>query len=136
MKRILTILAAVVCLSSCEETSFDGAWDPMELDKKHLSFDSEGGEQAIVVLNYSRVWISGAYKENGVDYIFPTSSDGEEACTYDLLDGGWYHVRIPNKGKSNVVIVSADPNYTTKPRTAIIDLTSGDIFTSISINQN
>lgn len=136
MKRILTILAAVACLCSCEDTSFDGAWEPMELDKKHLNFDSEGGEQAIVVLNYSHVWISGSHNENSVDYIFPTSSDGEEACTYDLLDGGWYHVRIPNKGKSNVVTISADQNYTTKPRTAIIDLTSGDVFTSISISQN
>lgn len=136
MKRILTILAAIVCLCSCEETNFDGAWDPMELDKTHLNFTSEGGEQGIVVMNYSRVWIVGAYKEDSVDYIYSTSTGGDDAYADDFLDSDWYRVSIPNKGKSNTVIVSVDPNYTTKPRTAIIDLTSGDVFASISIHQN
>lgn len=129
-------MAAFVCLCACDETVFDGAWDPMELDKTHLNFTSEGGEQSIAVLNYSRVWIGGAHVEDSVSYVHPTSSDGDGAYTYDLLDGGWFRVSIPNKGRSNTVTVSTDPNYTTKPRTAIIDLTSGDVFTSISIGQN
>ena len=135
MKRILTILAAIVCLCACEQK--DGDWKPMKLDKQELTFTSEGGEQVVTVTNYSGWWISGAYNDNNrQNYIYPTSTDGEEAYTYDILDGGWYHVTVPNKVRSNTVVITVDPNDTAKPRTAVIDMTAGDVFTQISVAQN
>ena len=148
MKRIITLLAALACICSCdgvfENKVLDGRWEPMELDRQHLNFTSEGGEQVVVVLNYSRWWISGAYdyakmfdgKLECWNYVHPTSSGGEETCTFDILDGGWYHVSVPDKGRSNTVIIKVDQNIPAKPRQAIIDMTAGDVFTSISIHQN
>ena len=109
----------------------------MKLDKQELTFSSEGGEQVVTVTNYSGWWISGAYNDNKrQNYIYPTSTDGEEAYTYDILDGGWYHVVVPDKGRSNTVAITVDPNDTAKPRTAVIDMTAGDVFTQISVAQN
>ena len=54
-------MAAIACLCSCEETILDGAWDPMELDKTHVNFPSEGGQNTVSVLNYTRWWINGGY---------------------------------------------------------------------------
>lgn len=144
MKRILTIMALVTCMCACEEMALDGAWDPMELDKTHLNFPQEGGEQAVVVLNYSIWWISGAYsgidKTDGrwgyLDYIHPTSSGGDETCTYDILDGGWYQVTVHDISRSNRAIFKVSPNGTGARREAIIDMTAGDVFTSISISQD
>lgn len=135
MKRILILLTAVACLCGCEQK--DGDWEPMRLDKQELTFSSEGGEQVVTVTNYSRWRISGAYDDNNKqNYIFPTSTDGEEAYTYDILDGGWYRVTVPDKGRSNTVVISVDPKDTAKPRMAIIDMTAGDVFTQISVAQN
>ena len=70
-------------------------------------------------------------------YIHADSSDGEEACTYDILDGGWYHVMVPDKGKSNTIIITVDPiDHGGRPREAIITMTVGDAFSNISIAQN
>ena len=33
----------------------------------------------------------------------------KEACTYDILEGSWYHVMVPDKGKSNTIIITVDP---------------------------
>lgn len=144
MKRIITLLAALACICSCDKLLEEGRWEPMELDRQHLNFLSECGEQVVVVLNYSRWWISGAYdyvemvdgKLEYRNYVHPTSSGGEETCTFDILDGGWYHVSVPDKGRSNTVIIKVDQNIPAKPRQAIINMTAGDVFTSISIHQN
>lgn len=137
-------MAVITCMCACEEMVLDGAWDPMELDKTHLNFPQKGGEQAVVVLNYSRWWISGAYtdiyKTDGkwecLDYIHPGSSGGDETCMYDILDGGWYQVTVPDIGRSNSAIFKVSPNDTGVRREAIIQMTSGDVFTSISISQD
>ncbi len=138
-------MAAIACLCSCEETIYDGAWDPMELDKSHVNFSSEGGQNTVSVLNYTRWWISGGYDfAEAVDdhweyrgYIHATSSDGEEACTYDILEGDWYHVMVPDKGKSNTIIITVDPiGDGGQPREAIIEMQAGNAFSKISIAQN
>jgi hypothetical protein len=143
MKRILFALISVVAsLTSCEQIILDGDWDPIELDKKHVNFPSEGGQNTVSALNYSRWWICGGYgskrQVNGRwendDYVYPTSSV-EEYVTYDTLDGDWFHVLVPDQGKSNTVIITVEPNEGSEPRTAIIDMTVGDSFTSISISQ-
>ncbi len=137
-------MALVTCMCACEEMALDGAWEPMKLDKTHLNFPQEGGEQAVVVLNYSSWWISGAYtgayKTDGrweyLDYIRPSSSGGDETCTYAILDGGWYQVTVPDISRSNTAIFKVSPNDTGARREAIIDMTAGDVFTSISISQD
>ena len=143
MKRILfALISLAAILTSCEQIILDGDWDPIELDKKHVNFPSEGGQNTVSALNYSRWWICGGYgsktQVNGRwendDYVYPTSSV-EEYVTYDTLDGGWFHVLVPDQGKSNTVIITVEPNEGSEPRTAIIDMTVGDSFTSISISQ-
>ena len=33
----------------------------------------------------------------------------KEEYTYDILEGSWYHVMVPDKGKSNTIIITVDP---------------------------
>ena len=140
MKKIFTLLALVVAVvvTSCEE--YDGRWKPIEVDKSQLSFTPEGGEQTITVLNYNRWWISGGYedydkaKNEYTNYVYPTSTDGEEICTYDLLDGGWYYVSVPLNGR-NTAVVKVLGNTTGTARQANIIMTVGNIFVIISISQ-
>ena len=141
MKRFVYAIALVATMffaSSCEETIFqkDGDWDPIELDKTHVNFPPEGGQNTVSALNYSRWWINGGYESSYQDYIHATSSDGDETCTYDVLHGGWYHVSVPDKGKSNTIIITVDPlSGDGNPREAFIEMQAGDAFTKISIAQ-
>ena len=149
MKRlsyIIILITAVSAFISCEHVlCVDGAWDPMELDKTHVNFPSEGGQNTVSVLNYTRWWISGGYDlaelvDNQWEYrgyVHATSSDGEEACTYDILEGSWYHVMVPDKGKSNTIIITVDPiGDRGQPREAVIEMQAGNAFSKISIAQN
>ena len=138
MKPLLyavAIMATILFASSCEETIMDGAWDPIELDKSHVNFPQEGGQNTISALNYTRWWINGGYESSPSEYTHATSSDGENVHTYDLLDGGWYHVLVPDKGKSNTVIITVDLQYDTKPRQATIEMQAGNAFTKFTISQ-
>ena len=139
MKHFVYAIAFAATLffsSSCEEVNMDGAWDPIELDKSHVNFPKEGGQNTVSALNYSRWWISGGYESSYQNYIHATSSGGDETCTYDVLDGGWYHVSVPDKGKSNTIIITVDPlGGDGNPREAIIQMQAGDAFTKISIAQ-
>ena len=143
MKRIIFVLVSVVAIfTSCQEIVLDGAWDPIEVDKKHVNCPPEGGQNTVSTLNYSSWWISGGYGDKiqvdghwkYIDFIHATSSV-EGYVTSDILEGGWYHVVVPDKGKSNTIIITVDPNEGSEPRKAIIDMTVGDAFTSISISQ-
>ena len=107
-----------------------------------MKFPHEGGQNTVSALNYSRWWICGGYDILRIadlrlesDYIRATSSGGEETYTYDVLDGDWYHLLVPDKGKSNTVIITVDPNVDSGPREAIIQMTVGDAFTTFSISQ-
>ena len=138
MKRLVYAIAFAATLllsSSCEEVNMDGAWDPIELDKSHVNFPKEGGQNTISALNYTRWWINGGYESSPLEYTHATSSDGEEVHTYDLLDGGWYHILVPDKGKSNTVIITVDPHDDTKPRQATIQMQAGNAFTTFTISQ-
>ena len=139
MKRFVYAIALGATMffaSSCEETIFqkDGDWDPIELDKTHVNFPPEGGQNTVSALNYSRWWINGGYESavqvNGkweyTNYVHASSSEGEETNTYDVLDGGWYHVTLPDNGKSNNVILTVDPHDDTKPRQAVIVMQAGN----------
>ena len=143
MNKLFTLLALAIALmvTSCEE--YDGKQTPIKLDKSELTFSSAGGEQTVTTVNYNSWWISGGYEDkkyvNGVseyvNYVYPTSTDGEDACTYDLLDGGWYYVVVPDKGNSNQVVITVSENTTSKPRSATIIMQNRNAFTNISIQQ-
>lgn len=51
------------------------------------------------------------------------------------FDGGWYHILVPDKGKSNTVIITVDPHDDTKPRQATIEMQAGNAFTKFTISQ-
>ena len=143
MKRIIFAIVSVAAIfTSCEWIVMEGGWDPIEVDKKHVDFPSEGGQNTVSTLNYTRWWINCGYgatiQVDGhwkyIDFIHATSSV-EGYVIYDILEGGWYHVVVPDKGKSNSIIITVDPNESSEPRTAVIQMTVGDAFTSISISQ-
>ena len=137
---VLAFLSTIL-MTSCAE--LDGIWDPIKVDKSKLEFATNGGEQLVSMQNYGTWWISGGYedlrkidgKAEYKNYVYPTSTDGKDACTYDLLDGGWYSVTIPDKGRSNTAIVVTKENNTGQPRKATIIMTVGDAFCHIEIMQ-
>ena len=142
MKKLIYCLMAIVAASvmtSCEEA--DGNQTPIKLDKSELTFPSVGGEQTVTAVNYNSWWIGGGYevfdqaKNEYTNYVYPTSTDGEDACTYDLLDGGWYYVVVPDKGESNQVVITVSENNTSTPRYATITMRNRNAFTNISIQQ-
>ena len=146
MKKLIYCLMALVVaveMTSCEDVDVDGKQTPIKLDKSELTFSSAGGEQTVTTVNYNSWWISGGYEDkkyvNGVseyvNYVYPTSTDGEDACTYDLLDGGWYYVVVPDKGNSNQVVITVSENNTSNPRYATITMRNRNAFTNISIQQ-
>lgn len=141
MKKLFTLLALVIVLmvTSCEE--YEGKQTPIKLDKSELTFPSVGGEQTVTAVNYNSWWISGGSedydqaKNEYNNYVYPTSTDGEDACTYDLLDGGWYYVVVPDKGNSNQVVITVSENKTSNPRSATITMQNRNAFTNIRIQQ-
>lgn len=140
MKKLFTllVLAVALMLTSCEE--YDGKQTPIKLDKSELTFPSVGGEQTVTMQNYSSWWISGGYvahdqvKNEYTGYVYPVSTGGEDACTYDLLDGGWYNVSVPYDGR-NTAVVKVFGNTAGTARQANIIMTVGDSFVTIKLCQ-
>ena len=127
---------------SSDNTSNVGDWPPIDVDKSSVPVSFEGGEVTFLIKNYSHWWICDGYewaKKVGdkIEYtnLVHASSSSDEV-TYDILDGGWYHAYVPDKGKSDKLIVKVDPNDTDKTRYAFIDMTVGDAFTTVKIIQS
>ena len=141
MKKIIALLLSVATIFLCACEEIEGKQTPIKLDKSELTFPSAGGEQTVTTVNYNSWWISGGYedfdqaKNEYTNYVYPTSTDGEDVCTYDLLDGGWYYVVVPDKGNSNQVVITVSENTTSKPRSATIIMQNRNAFTYISIQQ-
>ena len=143
MEKSIALLLSVATIFLCACEEIDGEQTPIKLDKSELTFTSRGGEQTVTATNYKSWWISGGYEDkqniNGVteyvNYVYPTSTDGEEHYTYDILDGGWYYVVVPEKGNSNQVVITVSENTTSKPRSATIIMQNRNAFTNISIQQ-
>lgn len=145
MKRyilsLMAIAVAVGVMTGCEE--IDGKQTPIKLDKSELTFPSVSGEQTVTAVNYKSWWISGAYEDKKyvdgvveyVNYVYPTSTDGQEYHTCDILDGGWYYVVVPDKGESNRAVITVSENNTSNPRSATIIMQNRNAFTNISIQQ-
>ena len=140
MKKLFTFLTLVVAvvLTSCED--IDGKQTPIKLDKSELTITSVGGEQTVTAVNYKSWWISGGYvahdqvKNEYTGYVYPVSTGGEDACTYDLLDGGWYNVSVPYDGR-NTAVVKVFGNTAGTARQANIIMTVGDSFVTIKLCQ-
>lgn len=141
MKKSIALLLSVATIFLCACEEIEGKQTPIKLDKSELTFPSAGGEQTVTAVNYNSWWISGGYedfdqaKNEYTNYVYPTSTDGEDVCTYDLLDGGWYYVVVPDKGNSNQVVITVSKNTTSKPRSATIIMQNRNAFTNISIQQ-
>lgn len=141
MKKSIALLLSVATIFLCACEEIEGKQTPIKLDKSELTFPSAGGEQTVTAVNYNSWWISGGYedfdqaKNEYTNYVYPTSTDGEDVCTYDLLDGGWYYVVVPDKGNSNQVVITVSENTTSKPRSATIIMQNRNAFTNISIQQ-
>ncbi len=138
--HIFATIAVIVLFvaASCKKT--EGNWKKMKLDKTEVVFNSEGGEEIVTVLNYSALWLGGAetYRfvnaEWQVDRLFsPQNSD--VAITQDVLEGDWIHALVPDKGKSNKVIITVDKNEQGNPRRAYIQITYGDAGAGITVTQ-
>ena len=143
LKKFFTLLALIisVVITSCESNEVpDGKWKPIKVDKQQLNFLSVGGEQTVTAVNYNSWWIGGGYedfdqaKNEYTNYVYPTSTDGEDACTYDLLDGGWYNVSVPCDGR-NTAVVKVFGNTAGTARQANIVMTVGDSFVTIKVCQ-
>ena len=141
MKKSIVLLLSVATIFLCACEEIEGKQTTIKLDKSELTFSSVGGEQTVTAINYNSWWIGGGYedfdqaKNEYTYYVYPTSTDGEDACTYDLLDGGWYYVVVPDKGESNQVMISVSENNTSNPRYATITMRNRNAFTNISIQQ-
>ena len=122
----------------------DGNWAEMNLNKKEVHFDLKGGLETIYVKNYNSWWISSACNEKCADsnYILPVSLDSG-LTNNRFISGGWWNAEVP-MGKSNTLNItvnaaetclSEDCGKEVFPRKAIIIMTAGDIFESITIHQ-
>ena len=141
MKKSIALLLSVATIFLCACEEIEGKQTPIKLDKSELTFPSAGGKQTVTAVNYNSWWISSGYedfdqaKNEYTNYVYPTSTDGEDVCTYDLLDGGWYYVVVPDKGNSNQVLIRVSENKTSNPRSATITMQNRNAFTNISIQQ-
>jgi len=145
MRKIVFILLTLL-LSSCviERFSPDGQWEPIKLNKKELSFSAQGGVDTVIALNYNQWWITGAHEGMKhvqgelvyLNYVEPESTGGRYTTFNDTIDGGWYHAVVPDRSRSNRLIIKVDPNTSIIARKATIEMESGDAFTSIQITQD
>lgn len=119
-----------------------GDWPPIELDKAEVTFPSEGGVDTITSLNYESWWINYGFEDaqnvggevKYVNFVYASHS-GEDSQVTDILEGGWYHAIVPEKGLSNQLVITVDQNITAKPRQATIEMEAGDAFTTVMIYQ-
>lgn len=122
----------------------DGNWAEMNLSSKEVHFDHKGGLETVYVRNYNSWWISSACNEKCADsnYILPVSLDSG-LTNNRFISGGWWNAEVP-KGKSSTLNITANAAETRLsedcgkevfPRKAIIIMTAGDIFESITIYQ-
>lgn len=151
MKRLLlSLLPLTLFLTACSiDLDFvseepDGDWEGMKLSKKEVHFDHKGGTDTITVKNYSSWWFNTACNERCADtnYILPTSID-TGAIDNRLISGDWWSAEVLKSSPNKVAItvnaaetcLSEDCGKEVFPRKAIIIMTAGDIFESITIYQ-
>lgn len=143
LKHILAVLV-ILALVSCGRNNPDGGDSALKIkvDKSQVSFTAEGGEQTVTMTNYPLWSINGGYEdmvfENGkwtyVNYVSPKSSSGEATYSANVLDGGWYHATIPDRGRAPQLTIAVDKNEG-KARWATVVMTVDDLSIDIKIYQ-
>lgn len=146
MRKTVFVILLTLSLNACvvERFSPDGQWDPIQLNKKEVTFATQGGVDTVVALNYESWWINGGYEGTKqvqgelvyINRVEPESTGSNRFVVLnDTLEGGWYHAVVPEKSRSNRLIIKVDPNTTGRSRKATIEMEAGDAFTSVKIVQ-
>ena len=150
MKKLYCYLLFLsLCFTACSldvaGSDPDGKWDEMKLSKKEVHFDHTGGTDTISVKNYSSWWFSSACNEECTDgnYILPDGPETENVG-FNHITGGWWSAEVLKDSPNKIVITSGgaltcpvdDCDKEVYPKKAIINVTAGDIFSSITIYQH
>ena len=144
----LGLLSLALIFTACSldfvSSDPDGKWEEMKLSKKEVHFDLKGGTDTISVKNYKSWWISSACNEKCADtnYIIPGNLETEYPDNNNI-NGGWWSAEVPKNSPNKIVFkvnaaetcLSEDCGKEVFPRKAIITMTAGDIFKSITIYQ-
>ena len=144
----LSLLSLALLFTACSldivSSDPEGLWEEMKLSKKEVHFDHKGGTDTISVKNYSRWWFSSACDGECSDsnYILPDGPESENVG-FNHITGGWWSAEVPKDSPNKIVItanaaetcLSEDCGKEVFPRKAIIIMTAGDIFESITIYQ-
>jgi hypothetical protein len=149
MKKIYCyLLFLALCFTACSldlsSTEADGKWEEMKLSKKEVHFEHTGGSDTISVKNYSSWWFASACNGECSDgnRILPSSSEAE-IIDNKLINGSWWSAEVLKDSPNKIAIkvdaavecLSEDCGKEVFPRKAIITMTAGDIFESITIYQ-
>lgn len=128
IKMLLMAFLSVAGLTACTEE--EETWEPMKwntevkMEKKHtISVPAEGGTYQFTCTNYSSFWLSNVCEDG--EYVKPGFYDAER------LVGKWSCTEV----KENVMTVVISPNETGNQRSAVINITAGDIFDKFTFNQ-
>lgn len=133
MKKLFIVLLA--CLfASCEkkdDIDYHSVNNPIELDTSKLEIPASGGNYVINVLNYSECFFASVLEQ--INEETKIVYDDTSKIT-NKLSGEWYILEIPSK-KQNQLICIISPNESGKNRSLVIEITVGDVFSKININQ-
>lgn len=133
MKKLFIVLLA--CLfTSCEkkeDIDYHSINNPIELDMSTIEVPMSGGNYVINVLNYSECFFASVLEQIGeeTEIVY----DGSSKIT-NKLSKEWYILEIPSE-KQNQLKCIINPNETGKNRSLVIEITAGDVFSKININQ-
>lgn len=140
MKKELVYVWTFLCMvlftlafSSCNPDKAVEDWGAMKLSKNVVTFPAAGGTDSVKVKNYSGWWISEVRLPN-YDYRNPTDST-YHSVSADSFYGKWLTAYVPTNNRKWVVI-TMKPNTTGEERSVIINMTAGDVFQDITINQS
>ena len=149
MKKIhLGLLSLSLLFTACSldltSTEADGKWEEMKLSKKEVHFEHKGGTDTIFVKNYSTWWFASACDGECTDgnHILPDGPETENVG-FNHISGGWWSAEVLKDSPNKIAIkvdaavecLSEDCGKEVFPRKAIITMTAGDIFESITIYQ-
>jgi len=134
MKKLL-FLALVLCfaLSSCDDK--EGDWDPIKTDKSSIEFTSAGGTDVVTAKNYNTWWVEGVTYIQGTDTVYKYGNyTADEEETFEETKSGissW----LSYNTSGNKLTVTADKNTSPLSRKALLSMTVGDSFCTITVSQ-
>ncbi len=145
LSLLFLALLFTACSLNVTTSDPDGLWEKMKLSKKEVHFDHAGGTDTVSVLNYSTWWFSSACDGECADdnYILPDGPETENVG-FNHITGSWWSAEVLKDSPNKIVITSGgaltcpvdDCDKEVYPKKAIINVTAGDIFSSITIYQH